>query len=70
LESNGATQTFPQARTTDNFEKLLIWTGISSKSYWHLSRSKPTQVGMTKDWLKTQGLVSIRALWMKGHGYA
>ena len=45
-------------------------TGISSKSYWHLSRSKATQVGMTNDWLKAQGLVSIRDLWMKSHGYA
>lgn len=47
-----------------------ILTGISSKSYWHLSRSKATQVGMTNDWLKAQGLVSIRDLWMKAHGYA
>jgi len=45
-------------------------TGISSKSYWHLSRSQATQVGMTNDWLKAQGLVSIRDLWMKAHGYA
>jgi RNA-directed DNA polymerase len=47
-----------------------ILTGISSKGYWHLSRSKALQVGMTNDWLKAQGLVSIRALWMKAHGYA
>ncbi len=43
-------------------------TGISSKSYWHLSRTLATQVGMSNDWLKAQGLVSIRALWMKGAG--
>jgi RNA-directed DNA polymerase len=47
-----------------------IVTGVSGKSYWHLSRSKATQVGMTNDWLRTQGLVSIRDLWMKAHGYA
>ena len=47
-----------------------IATGVSGKSYWHLSRSKATQVGMTNDWLKKQGLVSIRDLWMKAHGYA
>jgi RNA-directed DNA polymerase len=46
-----------------------ILTGISSKSYWPLSRSQATQVGMTNDWLKAQGLVSIRELWMKAHGY-
>ena len=51
-------------------KRTAILTGISSKSYWHLSRSKATQVGMTNDWLKAQGLVSIRDLWMKAHGYA
>ena len=47
-----------------------IATGVSGKSYWHLSRSNATQVGMTNDWLRRQGLVSIRDLWMKAHGYA
>lgn len=51
-------------------KRTAILTGISSKSYWHLSRSRATQVGMTNDWLKAQGLVSIRDLWMKAHGYA
>jgi RNA-directed DNA polymerase len=51
-------------------KRAAILTAISRKSYWHLSRSLATQTGMTNDWLKTQGLVSIRALWMKAHGYA
>jgi RNA-directed DNA polymerase len=51
-------------------KRTAILTGVSSKSYWHLSRSKATQVGMTNDWLKAQGLVSIRDLWMKAHGYS
>jgi len=51
-------------------KRAAILTAISSKSYWHLSRSVATQTGMTNDWLRTQGLVSIRALWMKAHGYA
>ncbi len=51
-------------------KRTAILTGISSKRYWHLSRSKATQVGMTTDWLKAQGLVSIRDLWMKAHGDA
>jgi hypothetical protein len=50
--------------------RTAILTGVSGKSYWHLSRSKATQVGMTNDWLRAQGLVSIRDLWMKAHGYA
>ena len=43
---------------------------MSSKSYWHLSRSLGTQTGMTDDWLKGQGLIGIRDQWMKAHGYA
>ncbi len=50
-------------------KRTAILTGVSSKSYWHLSRSQATQVGMTNDWLKAQGLVSIRELWMKAQGY-
>ena len=50
-------------------KRAAILTAISSKSYWHLSRSLATQSGMTNDWLKAQGLVSIRALWMKAQGY-
>ncbi|MEK6209438.1 MAG: maturase [Pseudomonadota bacterium] len=51
-------------------KRTAILTAISSKSYWHLSRSLATQTGMTNEWLQQQGLVSIRALWMKAHGYA
>ena len=51
-------------------KRVAILTAISSKSYWHLSRSLATQTGMTNDWLQAQGLVSIRALWMKAQGYA
>ena len=51
-------------------KKAAILTAISGKSYWHLSRSLATQSGMTNDWLHAQGLVSIRALWMKAQGYA
>jgi RNA-directed DNA polymerase len=50
--------------------RTAIWTGMSSKSYWHLSRSLGTQTGMTNDWLHSQGLVSVRALWMKARGYS
>lgn len=50
-------------------KRTAVLTGISGKSYWHLSRSQATQTGMTNDWLQAQGLVSIRDLWMKAHGY-
>lgn len=51
-------------------KRTAIITGVSCKSYWRLSRTEATQTGMTNDWLKAQGLVSIRDLWMKAHGYA
>lgn len=38
--------------------------------YWHLSCCLVTQVGMTVEWLKRQGLLSIRERWMKAQGYA
>jgi RNA-directed DNA polymerase len=50
--------------------RAAIWTGMSSKSYWHLSRSLGTQTGMTNQWLEQQGLISVRDLWMKAQGYA
>lgn len=51
-------------------KRQAILTAISSKSYWHLSRTLATQTGMTNAWLRGQGLISVRDLWMKVHGYA
>jgi RNA-directed DNA polymerase len=51
-------------------KRQAILTGISSKSYWHLSRTKATQMAMSNDWLKSQGLLSVRDLWLKAQGYA
>ena len=50
-------------------KRAAILTAISSKSYWRLSKTLATQTGMTNAWLESQGLVNIRALWMKAHGY-
>lgn len=47
-----------------------ILTAISRKSCWHLSKTLATQTGMTNQWLASQGLLSVRALWIKAHGYA
>ncbi|MCP4264138.1 MAG: hypothetical protein GY777_00935 [Candidatus Brocadiaceae bacterium] len=35
--------------------------------YWHLSKTFATQVGMTNQWLKKQGLISIKELWISFH---
>jgi RNA-directed DNA polymerase len=50
--------------------RSAILTAISRRGYWHLARTLATQVGMSHAWLAQQGLVSIRALWMKAQGYA
>jgi RNA-directed DNA polymerase len=47
-----------------------ILTAISRRGYWHLARTLATQVGMSNAWLQRQGLLSLRALWMKAQGYA
>jgi RNA-directed DNA polymerase len=44
-----------------------ILTALSRKSYWHLSRTMATQWGMNDAWLKSQGLVSVRDLWIAFH---
>jgi RNA-directed DNA polymerase len=51
-------------------KRQAILTALSSKSYWHLSRTLATHTGMTNTWLKSRGLISVRDLWMKAHGYA
>jgi RNA-directed DNA polymerase len=53
---------------TGRYQAIL--TALSSKSYWHLSRTLATQTGMTNAWLKGQGLIQVRDLWLCAHGYA
>jgi len=47
--------------------KAAISVGLSRKGYWRLSRTLATQTGMTNQWLKEQGLVSIKKLWVNIH---
>ena len=48
-------------------ERQAVRTALSRKSYWHLSRTMATQWGLNDAWLKSQGLVSIRELWITFH---
>ena len=50
--------------------KMAIRHAVSSKSYWHMARTPALQIAMSNAWLKAQGLVSVRDLWMKAQGYA
>ncbi len=47
--------------------KAAISVGLSRKGPWRLSRTLATQTGMTNKWLKDQGLVSVKELWVKIH---
>jgi len=51
-------------------KRQAILTALSRKAYWHLARTLATQIGMTNPWLASLGLLSVRYLWMKAHGYA
>ena len=50
--------------------EMAIRHAVSSKSYWHMARTPALQIAMSNAWLKAQGLVSVRDLWMKAQGYA
>ncbi len=49
------------------FKRQAIMTALSRKSYWHISKTLATQSGMTNQWLKKQGLISIKDLWVSFH---
>jgi len=38
---------------------------LSSKGYYRLAKTKAIQTGLTNDWLKAQGLVSLKEQWVK-----
>ncbi|MHB8092712.1 MAG: group II intron reverse transcriptase/maturase [Syntrophales bacterium] len=47
--------------------QAAISVAISRKGPWHLSRTLATQMGMTNKWLKDQGLLSVKELWVHIH---
>ena len=49
------------------FKRVAILTAISRKGPWHLSRTLATQTGMTNRWLKDQGLLNVKELWVNIH---
>lgn len=44
---------------------LAISVGKSSKGYYRLSKTKAMHLGLTNQWLKAQGLVSLKEQWVK-----
>lgn len=49
------------------FLHTAISVGLSRKGPWRLSRTLATHSGMTNQWLKDQGLLSIKDLWVNIH---
>lgn len=49
--------------------RLAVMNGISSKSYWRLSKTPAVNAAMSNDWLERQGLVNVKSLWYKSQGY-
>ena len=50
--------------------QTAVQHAVSSHSYWHMARTPALQQGLSNAWLKSQGLVSIKVLWIKAQGYA
>jgi RNA-directed DNA polymerase len=44
-----------------------IPVAISRKGPWRLAKTLATQTGMTNQWLKDQGLLSVKDLWVNIH---
>jgi len=47
--------------------KAAIDVGLSRKGPWRLARTLATHTGMTNQWLKDQGLLSVKELWVNIH---
>jgi RNA-directed DNA polymerase len=47
--------------------KAALDVGLSRKGPWRLARTLATQTGMTNQWLKGQGLLSVKELWVNIH---
>ncbi len=47
--------------------RLAISIGLSRKGPYRLAKTLASQSGMTNKWLKDQGLLSVKDLWVKIH---
>ena len=47
--------------------KEAVNTGLSSKGCYRLAKTKAVQISIGNDWLKSQGLVSVKEQWVKFH---
>ena len=47
--------------------KEAVSLGLSSKGYYRLAKTKAVQMAISNEWLKSQGLVSVKEQWVKFH---
>ena len=47
--------------------KMAIDCGITSKGPWRSSKTYGIQLGLSNDYLASQGLVNLRDIWIKVH---
>ena len=48
-------------------KSAAISLGMSSKGYYRLAKTKAVQLALNNNWLKSQGLVSVKEQWVKFH---
>jgi hypothetical protein len=46
-------------------QRQAIRHGISRKGPWHMAKTIASGVGMTNNWLSSQGVLSLKTLWAK-----
>ncbi len=63
---NGAV-TGCEIRNLGTFLYTAISVATSRKGPWHLVHTLTTQTDMTNEWLKDQGLLSVKELWVNIH---
>ena len=56
---------YPKSHFVGVSVTAAISIGLSSKGYYRLAKTKAMQMGLTNDWLKAQGLVSLKEQWVK-----
>jgi len=56
-----------ELRKLGTFLNAAISVAMSRKGPWHLARTLATQTGMSNQWLKDQGLLSVKELWVSIH---
>jgi hypothetical protein len=60
----------PALYSTYYFPSILgtaIRAGLNRNGPWAMARRLAAQSGMTNQWLKDQGLISVKELWVKNY---